>query len=242
MDLPPSCPPNNQPLGNTPATKDTEQDSLEVRGSHAREEQGGHSHLGPQPGGCADGLRKGLLAQAFRPNACFRLPRWLLLQGTLATAVLFVLGDTQDPTLPAQRARVDSVTESSLTSIYGGPGTGRASCTRTQHCPLPRQPGDSGWHCQSSGQGRPGAGSLPLSPAHLRLEQGSQAGQGQVAQDPSEGSPVHLGFRLARGLGEWTHCGVRTRVLGDHRGWAPKQVHMVAPPPTSHGMVKSMSP
>lgn len=167
-----------------------------------------------------------------------RLPRWLLLQGTLAAAILFVLGDTQDPTLPAKQARVDSVTVSGLASIYDGPGTGQAGILH-QHTTLPTPKAARRQRMASpqfSTRTRPGAGSLP----HESCS--PEAGQGQVTQDPSEGSPVHLEFRLACGLGEWTHCGARTRVLGDHRGWAPKQVHMVAPPPTSHGMVKSMSP
>lgn len=83
----------------------------------------------PEPGGCTDGLR-GRLSRPSVQTPCLRLPRWLPLQGTRATAILFVLGDTQAPALPATQVRVHSAAAGSLTSTYGW----SASCTSTQLC------------------------------------------------------------------------------------------------------------
>lgn len=105
--------------------------------------------------------------------------------------------------------------------------------------PRARQPGGLP---KFSTRVRPRAGPLP--PKSCSTEAGagvpgwSRAGRKGPMRRVSSASGSS-GLPVA--CGSAPHCGVRMRVLGDPRGWAPKQVHILAPPPTSCGMVKSMS-
>lgn len=98
------------------------------------------------------------------------------------------------------------------------------------------------------------AGLLPMLPACLRLERagGLAKGRSHVACQKGPGCLLESGFHLW--LGEQAPPrGERMRPAGDPGGWAPEQglrvrlgwkdqVYGAAPPPTGHGMVKSIPP
>lgn len=193
---------------------------------------------GPEPGGCTDGLR-GRLSSPSVQTPRLRLPRWLPLRGTRATAILLVLGDTQSPTLPATQARVHSAMVGSLPAPMGG---GHPAQTHNSAPTIEAARRQRGGLPKFSTRVRPRAGPSP--PKSCSTEAGagvpgwSRAGRKGPMRRVSSASGS---FGLPVACGSAPHCGVRMRVLGDPRGWAPKQVHIVAPPPTSCGMVKSTS-
>lgn len=94
------------------------------------------------------------------------------------------------PCTLSRAGQADSVGASSLTSAYAEPGVGRA---RTLHLHHLGGNQETRWHCQSPAQGP------VLERGHCppRLEQGSQAGQGQVTQGPAEGPLCLLGLGLS---------------------------------------------